>query len=386
MVSVAAWLVGRSVGEVWCESWGVAELNWWTSVSSWSGACGSWNPWLVVSQWLARLVCVLRSHCWLDDWLHCGLHHWSCIVQQWNWSLTRVWSNVNSVGFKDILWNSSSASDETQSVRERSWWVNCTHELSINVGSWSNCWQEVWNDGSFVKFGILNVMAWIIHTKVFVNPNFGFTVLCESNHFVCDSTWDNHFWNVVQTSDSVVKNDQWLLFVESWNSIEQKWDSLSKDKSAFLSSTESETSRGKVGSNDLNPIGSSSSLVINIDFIIEVSVGLDIEVVKVSLLSFFASHHFVESGSFNLFPFLWIVVELFCLWVMVSHFGDFFIGFYLLRFIFSIWFLFNFLTDYLNYRLICINSSWNLNQKRKIDSWPFWVHCARPNLITIEKN
>jgi hypothetical protein len=85
------------------------------------------------------------------------------------------------------------------------------------------------------------------------------------------------------------------LLVESWNGIEQKWDSLSKHKSAFLASTESETSRGKIGSNDLNPVGSSSSLVINIDFIIEVSVGLDIEVVKVSLLSFFASHHFVES-------------------------------------------------------------------------------------------
>lgn len=333
LVSVAGWLVCWGVSEVWSEAWGVVKVDWWASVSTLSCA---WNPWLMVSQWLAGLVWVLRSHhCWLDTWLHGWLNNWlerwlnnrSVVVQSWYGSLAGVWRNVDSVSFKNVFWNSTSASNETKSARERSWWVDSTHELSIDVSSWSNGIQKVCNDGSLIQLRIFNVMTWVVHAKVLVNPNLGFTILCKSDHLVSKSCWNNHLWNVIQAPDSVVKNNQGLLLVKPWDGIEQERDSFSKYKSTLLASTESETSRGKVGSNDLNPVGCSFSFVVNINFIIEFSVGLDIKVVKVSLLSFFASHDFVQRGSFNFFPFLWIVVELFGFWVMVSHFGDFLLDF-----------------------------------------------------------
>ncbi len=165
-------------------------------------------------------------------------------------------------------------------------------------------------------------MVWVIHTKVFIDPDFSLTISCKSDHVVSDSAWNNQLGNIVVASKSIVYNDKRLLFVQSWDGAQKKRNSFSQDESAFLGSTESKTSWWKVGSNDLNPIGGASSFMVKFNFIIEVSVGLDIEVVKVSLLSFLASHGFEESGFFDLFPVLWIVVELFCFWVMVSHFCD----------------------------------------------------------------
>lgn len=167
-------------------------------------------------------------------------------------------------------------------------------------------------------------MAWVIHSKVFVNPNFGLAISCKSDHLFSDCAWDNHFWDISEASDGVIKHNHRLLFVESWDGTQEKWDSLSENKSTFLVSTESETTRCKLGSNDLNPVGGAFSLLVNVNFIIEISVRLDIEVVKVSLLSFLASHDFVECWFFNFFPFFWVVVQFFSFWVMVSHFVIFY--------------------------------------------------------------
>ena len=305
LVSNVAWLVCWSASIVWCQSWGLTELNWWISVSSLAD-CWCWgNPWLVITKrltwlvqlaWLAWLVCVLRSHCLLNKWLDLldwGLEHWGCVVRYRNLSLTQVWSYVDSVSFKNIFWNSASVSNETKSSSEWSWWVDCTNKLGIEVCFWNKSWQNVWNDTSFVKLSIFNEMAWIIHTKIFIDPDFCLAISCKSNHLVSDSSWNNHFWNIIEASDGIVKNDKRLLFVKSWDWVEKEWDSLSKDKSALLGSTESKTSWSEVGSNDLDPVCGTSSLAIDLDFIIEVSVRLNIEVVKVSLLSFSASHHFV---------------------------------------------------------------------------------------------
>jgi hypothetical protein len=61
-----------------------------------------------------------------------------------------------------------------------------------------------------------------------------------------------------------------------------------------LSTAESEACAGEVSSDDLDPVGWGFSFAVDFNFIVGLSVGLDIKVVKVGFFTSGVSHDFVE--------------------------------------------------------------------------------------------
>ena len=160
---------------------------------------------------------------------------------------------------------------------------------------------------------------WMVHTEVFIDPNFSLTCFVESDHSVSDRTWDNNSAGIWKASQGVIQYDGRVLFIESGNWIEENWNGLSEYVGIFLASTESETWAAEVGSDDLDPIGSRSSLAINFNFIIDLSIRLDIEVVKIGFFTFAVCHDFVVDWSVGFLPVFGIVVEAVGFWVVAAH-------------------------------------------------------------------
>lgn len=162
-------------------------------------------------------------------------------------------------------------------------------------------------------------MAWIVHTKVFINPYFSLSFFSKGDHLVSDWVRNDNFADIVVSSQSIVKNNERILFVKSWEWVENVWNSLSQHQSMILRSTESESWRGEVGTKNLNPVSRTSSFEVKFDFVIKISLWFDSKMIKVGLLSSGASHDLIDSLSLDFFPIFKVEIKLFCLWVSTSH-------------------------------------------------------------------
>ena len=109
------------------------------------------------------------------------------------------------------------------------------------------------------------------------------------------------------------------MFVEFVDTVEKNWNGLSKDTNVFLWSAESESWAAKVGAENLNPVGLGFSSKIGIDFIINIELIFQAEVIEMSLFSSFTSHDFVKGWSLDFIPVFDIVVETFCFGITASH-------------------------------------------------------------------
>lgn len=134
----------------------------------------------------------------------------------------------------------------------------------------------------------------MIHTEIFIDPNFGISMSVKTNHALSNGTWNNKSAQIRIPSQGVKQDNSWLLSVESGYRTEEDRNCLSEYVGIFLWSAETEPWIGEVGSEDLNPVASWSSLGIYFNFIINLSVGLDIEMVEIGFLSLAVSHDFVK--------------------------------------------------------------------------------------------
>ena len=163
------------------------------------------------------------------------------------------------------------------------------------------------------------MISWMIHTEVFVNPNFGLSWLVESDHSVSNGTWDDEFADIRVSSQGVVQDDSGLLSVQSVDLIEKDWDRFSENTDVFLWSTETKTWAGEVSADYLNPVGRAFYLVKCLNFVLNVELISQVKVIKLSLLSSFASHHFVEGWSFDFLPVFYLIMETFGSRIVATH-------------------------------------------------------------------
>ena len=145
-------------------------------------------------------------------------------------------------------------------------------------------------------------------------------LFCKPNHFVADRSWDNDSTDIVESTKRVEQNYQRVLLVKFSYSIEKHWNSFSQNASSLLCSTEPKSWFADVGSDDLNPVCRTSSFVVKLNFFVNLSWRLDIEVIEIGLLTLFILHDFEEGWPFNFLPFFWIILQWLGLWVVITHF------------------------------------------------------------------
>ena len=254
-----------------------------------------------------------RNHCCIYGWLNYDV--W---VQYCACLLTKS-CNVYAVWSQNIIWNSTVCSDKAQSIFKSSATSQSVPEIWSEVKLGAHGVHKTVQEVSLIKSGFKWLVGWVIHTEIFIDPNFGISISVETDHALSNSTWHNKSAQIWIPSQGVEQDDSWLLSVESGYRAEEDRNCLSEYVGILLWSTETKPWTGEVCSEDLNPVASWSSLGINFNFIIDLSVWLDIEMVEIGFLALAVSHDFVKHWSVGFVPVLRFKVKTVSFWIMAAH-------------------------------------------------------------------
>ncbi len=316
----------------WLVCWDQWRVSWLKSDDCWLSLSA-----VIVHEidlWI-HVSCLHCVRCRLVNWkiaYNCASLHWGHYCCKYAWLDHHIWVqyftslltnswNVYSVWSQNFVWDSTIRSHKSQSIFKGSAAFQSVPKIRSEVKLRAHGIHEIVQKVGLIESGFKWLVSWVVHTKIFIDPNLGISISVESNHALRNSTWYNKFAQIRVPFQGVEQDNGWLLFVESGYWTEQDRDGLSENVCVFLWSAESEPWAWEVGSNDLNPIGSCwFSLGINFNFIINLSVGLNVKMVEVGLLAFTVSHHFKQHWSVCFMPVLGVEVKTVGFWVVVTHF------------------------------------------------------------------